>query len=301
MGAPVKMDLSDVDPRVGVPVGGGEPWEPVAATDVRRWVMAMDYPNPLHWDEEFARASRFGRLVAPQSFAAAMDYVHGVRPSLVGRIPGSHMIFGGEEWWFHGPRIFPGDRLDHERVFKGYKLAQTKFAGETMFSWGDTIHRNQRGESVATARSTSVRYLAEEARKRGFYGQTAPAPTWTQDALAIACQGASRLDGRYGVVDAGICHGAAGLGHLYNRLFQATGHDVFRATARAWFERTLAMRQPDAGIAGFLTLIGLPDSWGADSSFLTGVNGIALALLAAATPCVPAWDGRILAKLPVRP
>jgi acyl dehydratase len=184
MGAPEKMDLSDVDPRVGVPVGGGEPWEPVAATDVRRWVMAMDYPNPLHWDEEFARASRFGRLVAPQSFAAAMDYVHGVRPSLVGRIPGSHMIFGGEEWWFHGPRIFPGDRLDHERVFKGYKLAQTKFAGETMFSWGDTIHRNQRGESVATARSTSVRYLAEEARKRGFYGQTAPAPTWTQDALA---------------------------------------------------------------------------------------------------------------------
>jgi acyl dehydratase len=178
------MDLSDVDPRVGVPVGGGEPWEPVAATDVRRWVMAMDYPNPLHWDEEFARASRFGRLVAPQSFAAAMDYVHGVRPSLVGRIPGSHMIFGGEEWWFHGPRIFPGDRMDHERIFKGYKLAQTKFAGETMFSWGDTIHRNQRGETVATARSTSVRYLAEEARKRGFYGQTAPAPTWTADALA---------------------------------------------------------------------------------------------------------------------
>jgi acyl dehydratase len=178
------MDLSDVDPRVGLPVGGGEPWEPVAASDVRRWVMAMDYANPLHYDEEFARASRFGRLVAPQSFAAAMDYVHGVRPSLVGHIPGSHMIFGGEEWWFYGPRIFPGDRLEHERIFRGYKMAETKFAGPTMFSFGDTFHRNHRGETVAKARSTSVRYLAAEAAKRGFYREQAPAPKWTREALS---------------------------------------------------------------------------------------------------------------------
>jgi acyl dehydratase len=179
----VEMDLSDVDPRVGVPVGGGEPWEAVAATDVRRWVMAMDYANPLHYDEEFARGSRFGRLVAPQSFAAAMDYVHGVRPSLVGHIPGSHMIFGGEEWWFYGPRIFPGDHVTHERIFQGYKMADTKFAGPTMFSYGDTIHRNDRGETIAKARSTSVRYLAEEAERRGFYKQQAPAPAWTPEAL----------------------------------------------------------------------------------------------------------------------
>jgi acyl dehydratase len=179
----VQMDLSDVDPRVGVPVGGGEPWEPVAATDVRRWVMAMDYANPLHYDEQFAGASRFGRLVAPQSFAAAMDYVHGVRPSLVGYIPGSHMIFGGEEWWFYGPRIFPGDRITHDRIFQGYKMADTKFAGPTMFSYGDTIHKNDRGETIAKARSTSVRYLAEEAAKRGFYREQAPAPKWTREAL----------------------------------------------------------------------------------------------------------------------
>src|SRR5262245_20925208 len=188
----MKMDLSDVDPRVGVPVGGGEPWDPVASTDIRRWVMAMDYANPLHYDEEFARASRFGRLVAPQSFAAAMDYVHGVRHSLVGFIPGSHMIFGGEEWWFYGPRIVAGDQMDHERVFQGYKMAETKFAGPTMFSYGDTIHKNQRGETVAKARSTSIRYLAEEARKRDFYGKKAPAPSWTTESLAQVAQ--TRLD-----------------------------------------------------------------------------------------------------------
>ncbi|MFY0539491.1 lanthionine synthetase C family protein [Nannocystis pusilla] len=124
-------------------------------------------------------------------------------------------------------------------------------------------------------------------------------PTWICEALAIADHGASRLNGNHEVRDAGICHGAAGLGHLYNRLFQATGRAVFRTTARAWFERALAMRRPDAGIAGYLSFNAGTNSWDADSSFLTGVNGIALALLAAATPCAPAWDARILATLPV--
>jgi hypothetical protein len=102
------------------------------------------------------------------------------------------MIFGGEEWWFYGPRIFPGDRITHDRIFQGYKLADTKFAGPTMFSYGDTFHRNDRGETVAKARSTSVRYLAEEAEKRGFYEQQAPAPKWTLEALEEVAK--TRLD-----------------------------------------------------------------------------------------------------------
>ena len=66
----VELDLSDVKRRVGQEVGGGELHEPCSATDIRRWVMAMDYPNPIHWDRDFAAASKFGGIVAPQSFAA---------------------------------------------------------------------------------------------------------------------------------------------------------------------------------------------------------------------------------------
>src|SRR5579883_311865 len=155
-----QLDLSDVDHRVGKPVGGGQLWEPCSATDIRRWVMAMDYPNPIHWDEEFARNSKFGGIVAPQSFAVAMDYGHGVQPACVGHIPGSHLIFGGEEWWFYGYRIRPGDRLFQERRFHDYKVVDTRFAGPTMFSRGDTTHTNQNGTLVARERSTSIRYLA---------------------------------------------------------------------------------------------------------------------------------------------
>ena len=79
------------------------------------------------------------------------------------QIPGTHLIFGGEEWWFYGMPVRPGDKLFQERRFHDYKVADTKFAGPTMFSRGDTVHRNQHGALVAKERSTAIRYLAEEA------------------------------------------------------------------------------------------------------------------------------------------
>ncbi len=164
-----KLDLTDVDRRVGTLIGGGQLRDPLAASDLRRWVMAMDYPNPVHWDPTFAEKTRFGGLIAPQSIAVCMDYGHGVAPACVGHIPGSHLIFGGEEWWFYGARVRPGDRLFQERRFHDYKVTNTKFAGPTLFARGDTIHRNQHGTLVAKERSTAIRYLVSEAERLGMY------------------------------------------------------------------------------------------------------------------------------------
>ena len=123
-----QLDLSDLDKWVGKPVIFAEMWDPCNATDIRRWVQAMDYPNPVHWNEAFARDSKYGGIVAPQSFTVCMDYGHGCHPSCVGKIPGSHLIFGGEEWWFYGTPIRPGDKLFQNRRFDGYSVADTKFA-----------------------------------------------------------------------------------------------------------------------------------------------------------------------------
>lgn len=165
------LDLSDVDHRVGKLVGGGYILDPLSASDLRRWVMAMDYPNPLHWDPGFAAGTRFGELVAPQSILSCMDYGHGCQPACVGHIPGSHLIFGGEEWWHYGARIKPGDHIHHERRFHDYKVVNTKFSGPTMFSRGDNIHRKQDGSLVAKSRTTAIRYLAAEAERLGMYDQ----------------------------------------------------------------------------------------------------------------------------------
>src|SRR5436305_4324412 len=146
--ASVVLDTSDVDRHLGQRLGGGQLLEPISSTDIRRWVQGMQYPNPIHYDEEAARSGPFGRIVAPQSFAVCADTGHGATPAIVGSIPGTHMIFGGDEWWLHGPRILPGDRLTQRRRFLDYKVTDTKFAGPTMFSRADTFYRNQRGEVV---------------------------------------------------------------------------------------------------------------------------------------------------------
>jgi acyl dehydratase len=189
----VQLDLSDLDRWVGKPVVFAEFWDPCNATDIRRWVQAMDYPNPLHWDEQFARDSKFGGIVAPQSFTVCMDYGHGCHPSGVGNIPGSHLIFGGEEWWFYGTPIRPGDKLFQERRFDGYDVADTKFAGPTVFTRGDTVHRNQHGALVAKERATAIRYLVEEAKKRGMYDREQRTPKrWNSQELEQI--GRTRMD-----------------------------------------------------------------------------------------------------------
>ena len=112
---------------------------------------------------------------------------------------------------------------------------------------------------------------------------------------------ATRAPEDSGVVDAGLCHGAAGVAHLFNRMYQATGAPRLGEAAQFWFERTLALRRAGEGMSGFSAWMSAPDGeqgWVADPYFLTGAAGIGLALLAAVTPCEPEWDRVLLTAVP---
>jgi hypothetical protein len=103
--------------------------------------------------------------------------------------------------------------------------------------------------------------------------------TWRMAARRIATAAAERRGADAGVVDAGLCHGAAGLAQLFNRLHQADGDAVTRDAALHWISTCLAMR---------------PNEWVDDASLLGGAAGIGLALLAAATDREPRWDELML-------
>ncbi len=123
---------------------------------------------------------------------------------------------------------------------------------------------------------------------------------WEERALAIVQRAAHCPVEQANIQDAGLCHGAAGAGHLFNRLYQATGDSAFAEVSRFWFERTLAMREPGRGIAGYAAWWSTEDGhtkWMTEPGFLLGVAGIGLALLAAITPAEPRWDRLLLADL----
>ncbi|RKH46403.1 Lanthionine biosynthesis cyclase LanC [Corallococcus sicarius] len=126
-------------------------------------------------------------------------------------------------------------------------------------------------------------------------------PAWEAQALALCREAASRWQDVASVLDGGLCHGSAGLAHLYNRLFQTTGEPAFETAARFWFRQLLCVhRQPGQGVAGFRILERFDDGtegWTDHAGLLAGAAGIALALLAATSAVEPEWDRLLLMSL----
>ena len=177
------LDCSDIDQYLGKPITSSSLREPIGNNDIRRWVHAMHYANLLHFDPDFAAASRWGKLVAPQSFPIVADESHGSAPACVGCIPDLHLLFGGDEWWFYDVRISGGDMVTNHRIPFDYVVKNTGFAGPTCFQRGDNFYRSQNGELVAKQRSTSIRYRAA-AGAQSVNPEDAEEPVWSEEELA---------------------------------------------------------------------------------------------------------------------
>ena len=126
---------------------------------------------------------------------------------------------------------------------------------------------------------------------------------WRTAALELAHGMAGRPFESSQVVDVPLCHGAAGVAHLFNRLAQATGDADLARTADRWFAQALAMRRGDEPIAGFPLAGATSDDmrWQPSADLLTGAAGVGLALHAAISPIEPAWDQLLLADLSPAP
>lgn len=117
-----------------------------------------------------------------------------------------------------------------------------------------------------------------------------------QFALSVASQAAARPAQEAEIQDAGLCHGSAGLAHLYHRLYEISRDPLLHQAAISWFDWTLEFWRPGVGVGGFLALVPghSGPSWRSEPGFLTGAAGIGLALLAAVTSVEPEWDRLLL-------
>lgn len=73
---------------------------------IRKFADAIGDPNPIYRDEEFAKTTRYGRIIAPPTFSRTFDY---------GEIPGlkfkrEGLIHGEQHFEYFRP-IYAGDVL----------------------------------------------------------------------------------------------------------------------------------------------------------------------------------------------
>ncbi|MCL2289759.1 MAG: lanthionine synthetase C family protein [Bacteroidetes bacterium] len=129
-------------------------------------------------------------------------------------------------------------------------------------------------------------------------GETLGEKAWINKALEIflfAAINRRNLEDN-SVKDAGLCHGTAGIGHIFYRMWWNTKLPEFKDAADYWFDQTLKMAKFEDGLAGFKTLH-VPDGkpmWVNQYGLLEGVTGIGLAILTYYYEMDPAWDECLL-------
>jgi lantibiotic modifying enzyme len=98
------------------------------------------------------------------------------------------------------------------------------------------------------------------------------------------------------VKDAGLCHGTAGIGHIFYRMWWNTKIPEFKEAADYWFDQTLKMATFPDGLAGFKALHIIDDKslWINCYEFLMGISGICLAMLTYYYELEPEWDECLL-------
>ncbi len=127
---------------------------------IRRFAAAMGNPNPLYYDEEYAKQHGFRSIVAPPGFnplyffpiktGEPQDEAREIRSKF------THGLNGGGEYEFFQP-IQAGDIISiTHRTSDIYE--RDGRMGKMLFIISETVCRNIKGEIVLIIRNTGIRY-----------------------------------------------------------------------------------------------------------------------------------------------
>jgi len=149
----------------------------VSKDSIRHFVDGIGDVNPLYRDEEYARKTRYGKLVAPPS------WLYSIFPTWIPQgLRGVHAFHSGNDWTFYRP-IFEGDTITPECTFTHFDKKKSQFAGQIIIVHYDDNFFNQHGELVANAKAWSVRAERHASREKGKYAKIELPHPWTPKEL----------------------------------------------------------------------------------------------------------------------
>ncbi len=151
--------IAAANQRIGVDYRSSRVTIEITRDNIRDFCNYMGSRNPLFLDEEYARKTRWGGIVAPPAMVGTAIIAPGMR--------GVQWIYAGTEWEFFQV-MRPGDII----VMRGRYLGGVDKKGGAVSRWylqkGETLCTNQRGELVARA----LVYCARTPRRQAEGGMS---------------------------------------------------------------------------------------------------------------------------------
>jgi acyl dehydratase len=150
---------------------------------IRNFANGVGDSNALYRDEEYAKGTRYGALVASPSWVASV-FPHWVLQGL----PGIHADHSASDWEFLRP-VYVNDKIRPTCKFVGFDVKTSKFAGRTVFEYQRFEYWNQRDELVSRGYNMLVRYERQTAKKKiadgeGKYDHIQVPHPWTAEEQA---------------------------------------------------------------------------------------------------------------------
>ncbi len=131
---------------------------------IRKLANAADDQNPLYWDEEYARNSRYGSIIAPPGFfgwptkwtrgCPLFSEATAELMSALAKVGYSRVLDSGVEYEFLSP-VRAGDTLTASSTIKNI-VERKGQGGKSVFMVTETTYNNQNGDLVAKVHQTFV-------------------------------------------------------------------------------------------------------------------------------------------------
>lgn len=142
---------------------------------IRHFAEGIGDMNPLYRDEDYARKTKYGNIIAPPCYLYPIQW--GV-PG--GGLTGIHGWYVGGDWEFYRP-IYAGDEFRVVGVLRELVEKQGRMGGgKTWISYDEVIYINQRGEIVGKERGHVVMAERAAAGSAGKYRDT-PKPVYSRE------------------------------------------------------------------------------------------------------------------------
>lgn len=128
----------------------------IEKTVVMRFVEAVEDPNPLWQDEEYAKKTIYGGLMAPPNLlCTVIAGAGGGRLRVKSSTPRRGGVAGGDELELFQP-VMVGDVITSRAKLIDIQERTGKDGTKRIYAIVETTFKNQKGELVATDRSTSI-------------------------------------------------------------------------------------------------------------------------------------------------